>query len=151
MPVYVSNMQDKRVIDADLEEVITRVVNAILDQSEFPGAEVSVVLGDNDYIRELNKQYREIDAATDVLSFAMLEGEEETIEDEDVLLGDIIISLERVDEQAKEYGHSFIRELAYLTAHGMFHLLGYDHNSEEERKIMREKEERVLAELGITR
>lgn len=152
MPAYVNNTQNKIAVDPDLEKTIGDVVTAILEQSEFPGAEVSVVLADNEYIHRLNKQYRDIDTPTDVLSFAMLEGEEDSpVEESEVLLGDIVISVERAQQQAEDYGHSFTREVAYLTAHGMFHLLGYDHNSEEERKIMREKEEQILSELKITR
>ena len=118
-------------------------------------------------IRQANKQYRDIDKETDVLSFPMFEKEEldkmikkHTLEEwkqeteNEVLqeiLGDIIISIARVKEQAKEYGHSFERELAYMLVHGFYHLRGYDHMEEEEKKIMREKEENVLAQLEIMR
>ncbi len=153
MPVLVNNLQEKIEISEDIEHAVNAVVDKILKQSEFPDAEVGVVLVDNDYIHTLNKQYRDVDSSTDVLSFALMEGEDELLpsEEEDVLLGDIIISMEKAEQQAKEYGHSFLREVAYLTAHGMFHLLGYDHNTEEEREIMREQEEQVLSQLNITR
>ncbi|GAB4268679.1 rRNA maturation RNase YbeY [Thermincola ferriacetica] len=153
MPVYVNNLQEKVEVPPELGETIERVANAVLEQSEFPGAEVGIVLVDDDYIHQLNKQYRGVDSPTDVLSFALIEdGEEEFFEEEkDLLLGDVFISVERAQNQAEEYGHSFTREMAYLTAHGMFHLLGYDHNTEEERDIMREKEEQVLTGLNITR
>lgn len=118
-------------------------------------------------IRQANKQYRDIDKETDVLSFPMFEKEEldkiiakHLLENWKVklgdcvgqeILGDIIISIARVKEQAKEYGHSFERELAYMLVHGFYHLRGYDHMEEEEKKVMREKEENVLAQLDITR
>ena len=118
-------------------------------------------------IRQANNHYRDIDKETDVLSFPMFEQEEldkmiknhtleewkQDIENEVLqeILGDIIISIERVKEQAKEYGHSFERELAYMLVHGFYHLRGYDHMEEDEKKIMREKEENVLSQLEIMR
>lgn len=118
-------------------------------------------------IRQANKQYRNIDKETDVLSFPMFEKEEldkmveshtieewkQNTENEALqeILGDIIISITRVEEQAKEYGHSFERELAYMLVHGFYHLRGYDHMEEEEKKVMREKEENVLEQLDIMR
>lgn len=115
--------------------------------------EVSVVFADDEYIRELNHQYRGIDKATDVLSFALDEGEEPDVVDgpEETLLGDIVISLETAIHQAEEFGHSMERELAYLTIHGMLHLSGYDHETEEEKTEMRKQEEFILSELGIRR
>jgi probable rRNA maturation factor len=109
--------------------------------------EVSIALVDDNYIRDLNFRYRSIDRATDVLSFPM----DETMEDGENILGDIVISTETADRQAGEYNHPFLREMAYLAAHGMFHLLGYDHNDEKNRRVMREKEEKVLSVLDISR
>ncbi len=108
---------------------------------------------DDESIRKLNFEYRDKDAATDVLSFALNEGDEPDIVDgpEEMLLGDIIISLETASRQAEEYGHSMDRELAYLLVHGMLHLLGYDHMTEEDRTEMRFEEERILSKLGIVR
>ena len=115
-------------------------------------AELSVVLCDNTYIHELNKTYRNIDRPTDVLSFALNEGEEEGYDGPDTkLLGDIVISLDKTREQADEYGHSFERELAYLTVHGMLHILGYDHMTDEDKTEMRKEEEFVLHRLGFVR
>lgn len=115
-------------------------------------AELSVVLCDNTYIHELNKTYRNIDRPTDVLSFALNEGEEEGYDGPDTkLLGDIVISLNKTREQADEYGHSFERELAYLTVHGMLHILGYDHMTDEDKTEMRKEEEFVLHRLGFVR
>lgn len=108
-------------------------------------------------IKEINKKYRNIDKATDVLSFPMFEKDElETkIKNKDYVcedvLGDIIISIEKVQEQAEEYGHSFERELSYMIVHGFYHLMGYDHIKEEDKKVMRQKEEKVLNDLKIKR
>ena len=107
-------------------------------------------------IQEYNKEYRNIDRATDVLSFPMFEKDEvEKFKEEKSIvpevLGDIIINLSQVKMQADEYGHSFERELAYMLVHGFYHLMGYDHMEEEEKKIMRLKEEKVLADLKINR
>ena len=114
--------------------------------------ELSVVLCDNAYIHELNKTYRNIDRPTDVLSFALNEGEEEGYDGPDTkLLGDIVISLDKTREQSEEYGHSFERELAYLTVHGMLHILGYDHMTDEDKVEMRKEEEFVLHRLGFVR
>lgn len=128
---------------------------------------VCITLTTPENIRQANKQYRNIDKETDVLSFPMYEKEEldEIIEsnkleewkeetEEPVLqevLGDIIISISRVQEQAEEYGHSFERELAYMMVHGFYHIRGYDHMEEKEKKVMREKEENVLSQLNIAR
>lgn len=115
--------------------------------------EVSVTLTDNAHIKELNAKYRKKDFATDVLSFALREGDEPPVVGgmATELLGDIIISLERAKEQAVEYGHTLEREIAFLTTHGMLHLLGYDHIEEAERCEMRQEEEVLLHHLGITR
>lgn len=118
-----------------------------------PQSEVSIVLADDRYIQELNREYRGKDTPTDVLSFALNEGDEPEIiaGPAEQLLGDIIISLETAKRQAEEYEHSLEREIAFLTVHGMMHLLGYDHILEEDRLEMRREEEAVLASLGITR
>lgn len=130
-----------------------KVLNKAAQLYGLDTAEVSVTLTNNEHIREINRNYRNKDAATDVISFALNEGEEPEIIDgpEINMLGDIIISIERAMEQAEEYGHSLERELAFLTVHGMMHLLGYDHIEEEDRIEMRKEEEYVLGHLGITR
>ena len=108
-------------------------------------------------IHKINKQYRDVDRPTDVLSFPMFEKEEleKKIKNNDFLyedvLGDLVISIDQVKKQAKEYGHSFERELAYMLVHGFYHLMGYDHIKEEDKQIMRPKEEKVLELLEITR
>ena len=114
--------------------------------------EMSILLCNNAKIHELNKEYRGIDRATDVLSFALNEGDDyEGSKEEHHLLGDMIISLERTREQAIEYGHSFERELAYLTTHSCLHILGYDHMNDEDKKEMRTEEEFILGNLGYVR
>jgi probable rRNA maturation factor len=118
--------------------------------------EVGVLWADDAYIRTLNRDYRGKDCATDVLSFAMQdEGEDEPVLEDDplaeILLGDIVISLETAQRQAEEYGHGMDREIAFLLVHGMLHLLGYDHGEESERQVMRQEEEKILAALDIQR
>lgn len=118
---------------------------------------IQITLTNPKNIRKFNKEYRNIDKETDVLSFPMFEKEELDlkIKNKDFLhediLGDMVISIERVHEQAKEYGHSFERELSYMVVHSFYHLMGYDHIEEDDKKIMRQKEENILQKLGITR
>jgi probable rRNA maturation factor len=119
------------------------------------GSEVSVTFVNNERIWEINREYRDKDAPTDVISFAMEELGEGEIEmigaDIPRVLGDIIISIEKASEQAKEYGHSFLRELGFLTVHGFLHLLGYDHMTEDEEKEMFTLQKEILDEYGLTR
>lgn len=144
------------------EEIIRDVVLAVLDYEGCPyAAEVNVVVTDNHEIQKMNREYRGIDAPTDVLSFPMLEFTvpsdfshvEEAFEDcfnpesGELMLGDIILSVDKIREQAESYGHSQERELAFLIAHSMLHLCGYDHMEDEERKEMEAKQEKIL-ELG---
>lgn len=135
--------------------LIRRCCHAVLEEENFPvSAEISVRIVDNAAIRELNREYREIDRETDVLSFPLCEvGEFDVNPATGVcLLGDIVISAEKAHAQALEYGHSFQREIAFLTVHSMLHLLGYDHESGGIDAVhMREKEEKVLTELGLKR
>ncbi len=135
--------------------LIRRCCHAVLEEEHFPvSAEISVRIVDNESIRELNREFREIDRATDVLSFPLCEpGDYEVNPATNLcLLGDIVISAERAHEQAIEYGHSFQREIAFLTVHSMLHLLGYDHEAGGIEAVhMREKEEKVLTELGLKR
>ncbi|MCH4166661.1 MAG: rRNA maturation RNase YbeY [Megasphaera sp.] len=147
------NYEDPSFQDATYEQVIERVCQeAALVYGLGPTAEISILLCDNEYIHQLNNQYRHIDRPTDVLSFALNEGEEDGYDGPDTaLLGDIIISLEKVREQADEFGHSYERELAYLTIHGMLHILGYDHMTDEDKAEMRKEEEFILHRLGYVR
>lgn len=136
-----NNQQDEIDIDQEMLELLKKVIITAAELEGYSGGEVSIAFVSNQQIKELNSKYRDKDQITDVLSFPI----------DDEMLGDIIISAKRAAEQALEYGHSLKRELAYLTVHGMLHLFGYDHQSEEEKKEMRQKEERVLTQLGISR
>ncbi len=159
--LIIENEQNKEAVTKEMTDVLQSVCDKVmeLEQCDFD-AEISVTFVDNDQIREINREHRGIDKATDVLSFPMLEFDENgeaVAEDAEcdgdlVMLGDIVISLERAREQSQEFGHSFIREAAFLTAHSMLHLLGYDHVDDEEgERIMREKQNAVLGALNITR
>jgi probable rRNA maturation factor len=145
------NNQKKINVPDEVELLIEQVIINVLKWENIDKfCEVSVMFVDNEEIRNLNRDYRNIDKATDVLSFPQYD-DLSIVEEEELILGDIVISLERAKEQAVEYNHSFVREIAFLTCHSMFHLLGYDHDTDENTKIMREKEEGVLTEMGINR
>ena len=139
----------------EYEEIIEKVVYECFKEEDLLETKLymSIILTNKDKIQELNNTYRKINKTTDVLSFPMFEKEE--LEDfEGIIpepLGDIVISIEKVKEQAEEYGHSFERELAYMVVRGFYHLMGYDHIELSDRKIMREKEENILNKLQITR
>ncbi len=143
----------------EYEKTIKKVVQKCFEEEGLLNSKMimTITLTTPEEIRKINNQYRKIDKATDVLSFPMFEKQEldEKIENNDFLcedvLGDIIISIEMVKEQAEEYGHSFERELSYMIVHGFYHLMGYDHIEEEDKKIMRPKEEKVLNFLNISR
>ncbi len=150
----------------DEKSLIDRVVNAALDYVDCPyEANVNVLFTDNAGIHEMNKEFREIDRETDVLSFPMVDftvpGDFSHVEEDvdsyfdpesgELLLGDIVISLEKAEAQAKEYGHSMEREVAFLLAHSMLHLSGYDHMEDSERVEMERMQEEILQQLGITR
>ena len=149
----------------DYKEIADKVINAALDYEKCPyEVEISITLTDNDGIHEINKEFREIDRPTDVLSFPMVDyecaGEFDFLEECDeyfnpesgeLMLGDIVISLDKVEEQAEAYGHSALREYAFLIAHSMLHLMGYDHMEKEEADVMEFKQEEILKLLGIGR
>ncbi len=157
MKIYIdyNNEQDKIEPPEDLERLIEICTAAALEEEEISDdAEVSVTSVDNERIRELNEEFRNIDRETDVLSFPLGDDENgyEIDPDNDaIMLGDIVISLEQAARQAEEYGHSYRREVAFLITHSLFHLLGYDHVNGEEEKLMFSKQEKVLDKLGITR
>ncbi len=136
-----------------MEEIIRLAVEKVGQLYGAENAEVSITLTDNKYIHQLNREYRKIDRPTDVLSFALNESEEPEILDgpETDVLGELVISVERAEEQAEEYGHSLRREIAFLAVHGMLHLLGYDHMQEEERLEMEQEQRFVMEKLGIPR
>ncbi len=148
------------------EEIAKKVITEALKRERFPeNCEVSLLITDAEEVHRLNKEYRDIDRTTDVLSFPLLDLEEPGILPEDILsdpgsvdpengalmLGDIVINTQRVISQAEEYGHSPLREYAFLIAHSMLHLMGYDHMEEEERSVMEGKQEEILTALQITR
>lgn len=151
--VVIVDRQKEIKIPTGLRMLIRRCCNAVLKLEDFKGsAEVSITLVDNQYIQSLNKQYRDKDIPTDVLSFPMGKDGKYEVNPETgaQILGDIIISMEKVIEQGKVYGHSMQREVAYLVAHGMLHILGYDHERSSLEKVrMREKEEKVMGLLGL--
>jgi len=150
--LYINNEQTK-VDTSELEALVRKVLETGLKVLAVKDpVEISVTFVDNETIRTLNRDYRGVDQVTDVLSFAQEEGAE-FIQPQGAprMLGDIIIALERAVEQSNEYNHSLEREVGYLTAHGLLHLLGYDHQTEEERHKMRELEELVMVELNLTR
>ena len=151
--VIISNHQKAVKIPTGVRMLVRRCCNAVLQLEQFPhNAEISVVFIDNDQIQELNREYRGKDMPTDVLSFPMGEnGEYEINHDTDaVILGDVAISMEKAVEQAYKYDHSLEREIGFLTAHSVLHILGYDHEQGGlDRVRMREKEEQVMTQLGL--
>ncbi len=151
--VIIDNKQKAVKIPTGMRMLVRRCCNAVLRMEKFEGpAEISVIFVDNEQIHKLNLQYRNKDAETDVLSFPMGENGVYDINHSTgaKILGDIVISMEKAMEQSKRYGHSFEREVGYLTAHSMLHLLGYDHVQGGIQKVrMREKEEQVMTELGL--
>lgn len=132
-------------------DIIEKVINKAFEIERVKNASCSIIIVDNSYIHKLNKEYRGIDRVTDVISFALEDDKNMVIPDGTRLLGDIYISLDKAREQAREYGHSLERELCFLAVHGIYHLLGYDHEKEEEAEVMFKKQEEVLMEYGITR
>ncbi len=143
----------------EYETIVKKVLTQCFKEEKLENTKlcITVTLTTPENIQKINKEYRNIDRATDVLSFPMFEKDEldekiqkNAFEHEDIL-GDIIISIEKVEEQAKEYEHSFERELSYMLVHGFYHLMGYDHIKEEDKLIMRPKEEKILADLKINR
>ena len=138
--------------DTKIEEVIQKVCDEVSRVYGLEDDELSILLCDNKKIHELNKEYRGIDRPTDVLSFALNEGDDyEGSEEEHHLLGDMILSLERAHEQAVEYGHSFEREMGFLAVHGFLHINGYDHYTPEEEAEMFGLQEEILTAYGLTR
>ena len=165
--IYVDNRQEKIKIDEEFQNKREEVINFALKEEEVTvKAEISMLFVDNEEIREINNDTRGIDRATDVLSFPMLDYEDKKVfkemykdkefnetfmDGEELVLGDIVLSLERALEQSEEYNHSFTREACYLVVHSVLHLLGYDHMEDEDKKVMRKREEEILGKLDITR
>ncbi|MGV3024372.1 rRNA maturation RNase YbeY [Clostridium thermobutyricum] len=165
--IYLDNRQEEIKVSEELIKDMEKVIYFALKEEEVENeCEVSLVLVNNDEIREINNDTRNIDKATDVLSFPMLdypkgkvfkdvykekEFDEVYLDGEELVLGDIVLSLEKALEQSKEYNHSYEREVFYLIVHSILHLLGYDHMIEEEKVIMRKREEEILNKLDIRR
>lgn len=165
MTLYLEN-ETERSFGFAVKETAARVMEEVLARERCPyEASVNLLLTDNAQIRELNRKYRGIDSATDVLSFpnisygspadfsGLTQHTADCFEPDtgELVLGDIVVSADKVTEQAENYGHSAKREFAFLVAHSMLHLLGYDHMTKEEAAVMEEKQERALLALGITR
>ena len=165
MTFYVEN-ETSVIFPFSVDEIVGRVAETVLDAENCPyEVQVNVLLTDNEGIHSFNKEYRNVDRETDVLSFPNLnfekEGQFDIAEEEEagcfdpdsgeLILGDIIISVDKVKEQAESYGHSLKREFAFLVAHSMYHLCGYDHMQQDEAEVMERKQEAVLETLGITR
>ncbi|EGT5420011.1 rRNA maturation RNase YbeY [Clostridioides difficile] len=152
MDLILDDRQDKLEVSEELIEKVKDIIIECLDYEGYDdNYEVSLSFVDNKEIHELNREYRGVDRVTDVLSFPLLSDDFEDVELEEESLGDIVVSLERALEQSIEYNHSFEREVCFLICHSMFHLLGYEHDTDENTKEMREKEEHILNKLNITR
>jgi len=159
--IILENSQEQIPIEKEIEDTIKLVIEKTLEYENCDfSAEVSVTIVDSDEIKEINREQRDIDKVTDVLSFPMLYFDENgdiidsdfDVDGDNILLGDIVLCAERAKQQAEEFGHSFKREMAFLTVHSMLHLLGYDHVDDiEGEKVMFSKQEEILTLLGITR
>ncbi len=165
MTIYIE-YEGEIVLDLDYKNIIEKVVSKSLELEKCPyKVELSVLLTDNEAIQDINKRFRNIDSPTDVLSFPMVDYNEPSdfyaLDEEtndyfnpetgELMLGDIILSVDKIIEQANEYGHSMVRELGFLVAHSMLHLFGYDHIDEETSLIMETKQDNILNELQIRR
>ena len=154
MNLFIENYTNQSLTD-EYKKIISDVIKYALTLENINSKpEISVCFVDNDKIKNLNKKFRSIDKETDVLSFPMIEFNnqpKDVLIKKNILLGDIIISLPKAFEQAKEYGHTIEREIAFLTAHGILHLLGYDHINSEDEKMMFEKQKFILKKIGLER
>lgn len=148
-----SNIEVFVQVEEEIEELETveKVLQSAVEKEKLENVSFNLIIVDNKYIHELNKTYRHIDRETDVITFALEDEDTIVIPDEERVLGDIYISIDKAKAQAEEYGHSLLRELSFLAVHGFYHLLGYDHQTPEEEKIMFSKQEEVLDAYGIRR
>lgn len=157
LKIYYSNAQEKLPVSKEMKALITKAVSAVIESERYinnlvmslyeKGAELSVTFTDNEGIHAENLRMRGVDAPTDVLSFPMFEDVADT--EGDCSFGDILLSLEKAEEQAELYGHSYEREVVFLVVHSMLHLIGYDHMEEEEEKEMRSKQREIMKKLGL--
>lgn len=137
--------------EIDELETVKSVLNYAIKKEKLENVIFNVIIVDNNYIHELNRDYRHIDRETDVITFALEDEKDMVVPDGERVLGDIYISIDKAKSQAKEYGHSLLRELTFLAVHGFYHLLRYDHMTKEEEEIMFSKQEEVLHECNIER
>ena len=139
--------------DREIEELKTveDVLKSAVKKENLVNTTFNLIIVDNEYIHELNKNYRHIDRETDVITFALEDDDSLVMPTDERILGDIYISIDKAMSQAEEYGHSLLRELSFLAVHGFYHLLGYDHMTKEDEKVMFAKHEEVLEAYGITR
>ena len=146
--IMIFNQTSEDIPELDL---VKKVLEFGMKKEKLNNTSFNVIIVDNNYIHELNKNYRDIDRETDVITFALEDEDSVKLPGDMRILGDIYISIDKARSQAIEYGHSFEREICFLAVHGFYHLLGYDHMNEEERKVMFGKQEEVLSEYGVTR
>lgn len=152
MNILIDKNPETLEVEKNLESEIVRAAEVVAKIYGVENSEVSITLTDNETIHALNKKYRGIDSATDVLSFALRESEEPQILNAELeTLGDIVISLEKAQSQAQEFGHSFLREVIFLEVHGLLHLLGYDHIEDADRIEMEGEQKFIMDKLGINR
>ena len=146
--IMIFNQTNEDIPELDL---VKKVLEFGMKKEKINNTSFNVIIVDNNYIHELNKNYRDIDRETDVITFALEDEDSVKLPGDMRILGDIYISIDKARSQAIEYGHSFEREICFLAVHGFYHLLGYDHMNEEEEKVMFGKQEEVLSEYGVTR
>lgn len=146
--VELFNQTEKEISELD---TVLKVLDSALKKENLDNVSFNLIIVDNEYIHKLNRDYRNIDRETDVITFALEDEDSIILPNDERVLGDIYISIDKAESQALEYGHSLLRELSFLAVHGFYHLLGYDHMTEEDEKVMFKKQEEVLEEYGISR
>ena len=142
------NQTEEKINELD---TVLKVLDSAMKKENLDKCVFNLIIVDNSYIHELNKNYRGIDRETDVITFALEDEDSLVLPTDERVLGDIYISIDKARSQAEEYGHSLLRELSFLAVHGFYHLLGYDHMTEEDEKVMFSKQEEVLSSYGISR
>ena len=150
MKIY---FEEEQVVSQEILDTMMKAAELCIDAEniDVDRSEIRVTFVDMEEIHQLNRDYREVDSPTDVLSFPQFDDLNDLPEEGEIALGDVVICKDKAEEQAQEFGHSFEREIIYLFVHSVLHLLGYDHMDEDEKKIMRRQEEAVMEQLGITR
>lgn len=150
MKIY---FEEGQVVSQEILDTMTRAAESLVDAEniDVDRSEISVTFTGLEEIHQLNRDYRQVDSPTDVLSFPQFDDLNDLPEEGEIALGDVVICKEKAEEQAEEFGHSFEREIIYLFVHSVLHLLGYDHMDEDEKKIMRRREEEVMGQFGISR